>query len=257
MDLTRAKTYGRHALRLLGLLAVVGGVVVLGVLGWQWQATVTVDRVAVTGTHYAPADTVRHLARVDSGTVMETIDEALIADRVERHPWVRSARVTKQRLQGILRIGITERVPAALALGPGNRPAYYLAPSGHAMPLPDSTGLDVPLVRGLQADYHPVQPVAPPMLRTVMGALGPTDTNALVAELAVQPDSTVRLITPPLAAQGPMTVQLGEGRIRTKLRRLRAFAEQVLAARPERSIDEIDLRFEGQVVTRTTTTDES
>jgi cell division protein FtsQ len=257
MNWDRAKTYGRHALRLLGLGAVVGGVVVLGVLGWQWQATATVDRVTVTGTQHAPPDTVRHLARVDSGTVMETVDEALIADRVERHPWVRSARVATQRLQGTLRIGITERAPAALALDARGRPAYYLAPTGHAMPVPDSAGIDVPLVRGLQADYHPVQPVAPPMLRTVMGALRPTGTAPLVAELAVQPDSTVRLMTRPLGAQGPMAVRLGTGRIRTKLRRLRAFAEQALAARPERTIDEIDLRFEGQIVTRTTATDES
>jgi cell division septal protein FtsQ len=73
-------------MRRLGLAAVVGGVLVLGLLGWQWQSTVTVGTVAVSGTHHAPVDTVRRLARVDSGMVMETIDGTLVADRVSRHP---------------------------------------------------------------------------------------------------------------------------------------------------------------------------
>jgi cell division septal protein FtsQ len=83
MDSDRLKTYGSLALRLLGLLAVGGGVLVVGLLGWQWQSSVTVGQVAVSGVKQAPADTVRHLARVDSGTVMESIDGALIADRVD------------------------------------------------------------------------------------------------------------------------------------------------------------------------------
>lgn len=251
MNPDQLKTYGWLALRLLGLAAVVGGVLALGLLGWQWQSSVTVGRVAVTGVHHAPADTVRHLARVDSGTVMETIDGALVADRVARHPWVKTAEVTKQRVYRTLQVAVTERTPAALVVDASGRPAHYLDPAGYAMPLPDSGAADVPLVRGLEAEYHPLRRMAPPALRAALSALPTSGADPLVAELAVQPDSSVRLLTAPIGAHGPLPVQLGTGDIPAKLRRLRAFAEQVLATDTASSIGEIDLRFDGQVVTRT------
>ena len=255
MNYDRVKTYGHLALRVLGLAAVIGGVLVLGLLGWQWQATVQMERIAVTGTRHAPVDTVRHLARVDSGTVMETIDAALVEDRVTRHPWVRRADVTKQRARRTLLVAVTERTPAALAIDGRGDPAYYLDRHGYAMPLPDSTGYDVPLVHGLGAAYHPVRRVAPRSLRTMLGALRRTNTEALVSALAVQPDSSVRLVTAPVGDHEALPVRLGTDRLSAKLRRLRAFAEQVLATRPAAPIAEIDLRFDGQIVTRETPLD--
>jgi cell division protein FtsQ len=250
MNYDRVKTYGWLALRLLGLAAVVGGVLVLGLLGWQWQASVKMERIAVTGAQHAPADTVRHLARVDSGTVMETIDASLVADRVSRHPWIQRTDVTKQRARRTLHLAVTERTPAALAIDGRGRPAYYLDRHGYAMPLPDSTGYDVPLVRGLDTAYHPVRQIAPPSLREMLGALRRTETEALVTELMVQPDSSVRLLTAPIGEHEALPVRLGPGNVPEKLRQLRAFAEQVLTTRPDTRITEIDLRFDGQIVTR-------
>jgi cell division protein FtsQ len=255
MDSDRLKTYGSLALRLGGLLAVVGGVLVLGLLGWQWQASVTVGQVAVSGAKHAPPDTVRHLARVDSGTVMETIDASLIADRIERYPWVERATITKQRARRTLLVSVTERTPAALVVDESGRPSYYLDQTGYAMPCPDSAGYDVPLVRGLTADYHPVRRVAPPSLQTMLGALGGSDAAPLVAELEVQPDSTVQLLTTPIGKHAPMRVRIGNGQIPKKLRRLRAFAEQVLTTEPDETITEIDLRFDGQIVTQASSLD--
>jgi cell division protein FtsQ len=250
MNLDQLKTYGWLALRLLGLAAVVGGVLTLGLLGWQWQSSVTVGQVTVTGVRHAPPDTVRHLARVDSGAVMETIDGALVADRVARHPWVKTADVTKQRVYRTLQIAVTERTPAALVVDASGHPAYYLDPAGYAMPLPDSDAADVPLVRGLEAEYHPVRRVAPSALRAALSALPASGADPLVAELAVQPDSSVRLVTAPIGPHGALPVRLGTGDIPAKLRRLRVFAEQVLATDADRAIGEIDLRFDGQIVTR-------
>lgn len=222
----------------------------IGVLGWRWQSTATVKRVAVSGATNAVSDTVRHMARVDSGTVMETIDEGLIVDRVTRHPWVEAAEVTKQRTRRTLLVSVTERTPAALVIKGNGDPAYYLDRDGYAMPQPDSGGYDVPLVRGLDADYHPVQQVAPRSLRTVLRAFPGTDAEPLVAELALQPDSTVNLVTEPIGPHEALTVRLGTGQIATKLRRLRAFTEQVLITNHKKKITEIDLRFNGQIVTR-------
>lgn len=250
MNLDRAKTYGWLALRLLGLFAVGGGVLALGLLGWQWQSSVTVKKIAVTGVHHTPPDTVRHLARVDSGTVMESIDGALVADRVSRYPWVKRAEITKQRARRTLLVSVSERRPAALVIDAGGAPAYYLDRMGYAMPLPDSADYDVPLVRGLGAEYHPVQPVAPSSVQRVLSALPRAEAEPLVSELSVQPDSSVQLLTVPIGEHGTLPVQLGSDALVSKLRRLRAFAEQVLAGEPKKNIGEIDLRFDGQIVTR-------
>lgn len=255
MDLERAKTYGRLALRLFGLAAVVGGVLVLGLLGWQWQTSVEVEQVEVSGTRHAPPDTVRHLARVDSGAVMDTIDATLVADRVARHPWVKRADVTKQRMRRTLHLAITERTPAALVIDEQGRPAYYLDRAGYAMPSPDSAEYDVPLVRGIDAEYHPVGAIAPSSVQDVLSALSTTDTGVLISELAVQPDSSVRLLTAPIGEYGGLPVRLGKHDLPDRLRQLRAFVEQVLATPSDAAVAEIDLRFDGQVVTRKQTQD--
>lgn len=250
MNFDRAKTYGRMGLRLCGLVVLVGGVLALGLLGWQWQAGATVGHIAVSGTQHAPPDTVRHLARVDSGAVMSEIDLALVADRVSRHPWVERAEVTRHHLRRTLAIAVTERTPVGLVVDAQGRPAYYLDREGKAMPLPDSSSYDVPLVRGLEADYHPVRSMAPPSLQRVLAGLTVVESSDLVAEVEVQADSSVHLVTEPVGEHGALPVRLGDGNVVAKLRALGAFARQVLAARPEAPIAQIDLRFDGQVVTR-------
>jgi len=252
------KTYGRLALRLLGLGAVMGGVLALGLLGWQWQTTVQMEEVSVTGVRHAPADTVRSLARLEPGVVMENIDAAMVEDRVTRHPWIERAEVTKQRSRRTVMIEVSERAPAALVVDGRGTPAFYLDQNGYAMPLPDSTGYDVPLVRGLDATYHPVRQIAPASLRGLLSSLPTSVADPLVAEVAVQPDSSIRLITAPIGDYGSIPVRLGDGDYSGKLRQLRAFAEQVLlppTPSTDSTIAEIDLRFDGQIVTRTTPRD--
>ena len=249
-----ANTFGRRALRFAGIGLLVAGIVALGLLGWQWRATATVDRVAVTGTQHAPADTVRRLARVDRSASMMAVEPTLVADRVVRHPWIKTATVTPQWMYGVLAISVTERTPAALAVDPQGRPAYYLDRAGHAMPLPDSAGYDVPLVWGLDAEAPWTQPdtvQTPASLRRVLKGLPKADVTDLVAEIELRADDTVQLTTTPIGPHDALPVRLGTGDVPRKLRTLRAFARQVLGASSPTPIEHIDLRFDGQVVTRT------
>jgi len=177
-----------------------------------------------------------------------------VADRVARHPWVKGATVEKKWMQGALMIAVTERIPAALTVDAQGCPAYYLDRSGHAMPLPDSVGYDVPLVRGLEAEAPWTRPdtvQSPSSLRRVLRALPETGTADLVAEIEMQSDDAIRLTTTPIGAHEALPVHLGSGDVPRKLRTLRAFARQVLASSPDKPIERIDLRFDGQVVTQT------
>ncbi len=254
----KASTFGRHALRVTGSGLLVVGVVALGLLGWQWRANVTVDRVAVTGAQHAPPDTLRHLAGVGRGTAMTAVAPTLVADRVARHPWVKGATVETRWMQGTLVVAVTERTPAALAVDAQGRPAYYLDRSGHAMPLPDSAGHDVPLVQGLEAEAPWTRPdtaQSPSSLRRVLRALPEVGAADLVAEIEMRADDAIRLTTTPIGPHDALPVHLGRGNAARKLRTLRAFARQVLASPPQEPVERIDLRFDGQVVTRTQSLD--
>ncbi|PSQ90297.1 MAG: cell division protein FtsQ, partial [Bacteroidetes bacterium QS_4_64_154] len=213
-----ANTFTRRILRLAGVALLVAGVGALGVLGWRWRASATVDRVAVTGTQHAPPDSVRRLARVDSPH------------------WT----------YGTLTVAVTERTPAALAVDRLGRPAYYLDRAGYAMPLPDSAGYDVPIVRGLDADApwtRPDSAQSPSSLRRVLAALPDAGVADLVAEIEVRRDESVQLTTAPVGSHDAIPVRLGAGDVSKKLRTLRAFARQVLARRTDGPIEHIDLRF--------------
>lgn len=256
------KKYGRLAARLGAIAAVAGGVFVLGLLGWQWQASATVDHVVVSGARHAPVDTLRRLAQVDSGGTMDAVNPALVADRVARHPWVASADVTLRRATRTLAIDVTERTPAALVVDAEGRPSLYLDAAGYGLPVPRQTAAasdgpdvegeppNVPLVYGLRAPYHPMRVMAPPMLRDVLAALHDAETNRLIDAVTVHRDSSVTLLTAPVGGRDPATVRLGRGDVPGKLARLRAFARQVLAPTDAPPIREIDLRFDGQIVTR-------
>lgn len=245
------KNLGRLVARLLGVAVLVGAVVGVAWMGWQWQSHATVQRVAVTGAQHAPADTLRHLARVDTGMTMNSLSPRVIADRVTRHPWVQTVDVRLSHGSGTVELAVTERTPAALVMSASGRPAYYLDTTGYALPLVSDVAYDVPLVHGLTQDPHPTQPVAPAPLRETLQALARVDdTEALVAAVVMQGDDRVQLLTEPIGAHESLPVLVRPRDLPAQLRRLRAFARQVLATRPGAAVAEIDVRFDDQVVTR-------
>ena len=243
-----SSTYHRWTRR-LGLAAALAVVVVLGVLGWRWQATLSVSAVSVVGTTHAPPDSLRALARVDTGTALYDIEPTLVEDRVRRHPWVQDASVMRLPT-GTLRISVTERTPVALAMTTDGTPAFYVDRHGFCMPLPDSADYDVPLLYGVAEAYSPTQPVAHAAVRKLLDALTASDARDLVAELAVQPDSSLRLYTRPTTAHDAIRVEVGRDAFPRKLRRLQAFWTQAVQPRPSTQFSAIDLRFDSQIVTK-------
>jgi cell division protein FtsQ len=245
-----SSTYQRWT-RGLGLAAALAVVVALGALGWRWQATLDVSAVSVVGTTHAAPDSLRALARVDTGTALYDVEPALVEDRVRRYPWVQDASVMRLPT-GTLRISVTERTPAALAMTTDGTPAFYLDRHGFCMPLPDSADYDVPLLHGLADAYSPTQPVAHAAARDLLVALAASDAHDLVAELTVQPDSTLRLYTRPTTAHDAIRVEMGRDAFPRKLRQLQAFWTQAVQPRPGTQFSVIDLRFDSQIVTKET-----
>ena len=177
-----------------------------------------------------------------------------MADRVRRTPWVREAHV-RRRPTGTLAIAVEERAPVALVVGADGRPSHYLDAEGYGLPLRPGDPFDVPLLRGAVPAYHPTRPVESAALRDLLAALAGADaeTDALVSEVVVGSGGDALLRTSPEGGHGALAVRLGVGGYAGKLRRLRLFWEQAVLPRPEARYESLDLRFDGQIVTRETT----
>ncbi len=239
----------RGVLLTLGLL----GLGSLGVLGWQWMAALRCERIEIHGLHHADSTALLHLAQVDTGMVLFDIDPAMVADRVRRHPWVRTARAMRLPT-GTFTISVRERAPVVLVLDQRGRPDHYLDRAGFAMPLTPGALYDVPLLRGLRERAHPVRPLQDERVRALLLALVDADaqTDALVSELEMQPSGEVVLHTTPVGARGSIVVWLGRDDFAEKLARLRAFWHQAVLPQPDKTFALIDLRFNSQIVTRET-----
>ena len=248
------RTHQQKTARRRRLLRVAAGVVLAAALvaAWVWQRTLPLERVDVVGAVYAPADEVVALTRaVPDSVALFSLSPALVADRAQRHPWV--ARATARRLPtGTLRIAVEEREPVVLVLDDAGRASHFLDADGFAMPADAASPalFDVPVLTGAPA-YHPAQPVADAGLRSFLAALARADeaTQSLVSDVAWGRRAT--LWTTPVAGHGSVPVRLAtDAGHDDQLRRLRAFWDQAVLPQPGVRFDVVDLRFDGQVVTR-------
>ena len=142
----------------------------------------------------------------------------------------------------------------ALVMDARGRAAHYVDRSGFAMPLASAAVYDLLLIRGLRERYHPVRRLQNKPVRAFLDAFARLDaeTNALVSELDVAPRGDLRLRTTPTDARGSFHVWLGRDDFDEKLNRLRAFWQQAVLPQPDKNFSVIDLRFDGQIVTRET-----
>jgi len=233
--------------RRLALVALALGLVA----AWVWQRTLPLKQVAVVGNVQAQDEDVIRLVRTTPDSVaLFSLTPALIASRAERHPWVREAHI-RRLPTGTLRVRVEERQPAALVLGADGRPSHFLDASGYAMPMRRGALADVPVLRGAIPDYHPTQPVPSRSLRELLAALASADaeTDALISEVVWAPSKTT-LWTTPTSDRETLPVRLGRTGQADQLRRLHAFWTQAVLPRPDAPIEAVDLRYEGQVVTK-------
>ena len=253
------RRFPRRWLHLAGTVLVCMAVLGVAVLGWRWHRSIPVRQVVVKGATHAVPDTLARLARVDTGQALYGLQPRLVADRAERHPWVRSAEVSRYP-DGTLRITVEERTPAALVLhtgdeAPAGEAAYYLDAAGYPLPLADSmAAFDVPLVRGLDEAFQPLQPTGHASLRRLLAILKERPAaDALVSEVRVGEGEGITLYTVPDGRGQSVAVRLGTGAFSQKLHRLTAFWHQAVREKPHTAFYQIDLRFDEQIVARQAT----
>jgi cell division protein FtsQ len=235
--------------RLLLLAVFAGGVAIAAGAAHVYNA-VPLRAVVVDGAVNADTVDVLRLAGLPDSAAMVDVDARLVADRIQRHPWIRAAHV-RRLPTGTLHIDIIERSPVALVVDAGGRPDRYLDADGYELPVSAGAGFDVPLLRGripVAANTRAVDDGNLVELLRALGGVTP-EVDALISELHYNPPE-VWLRTTPVTGHSSLSVRLGTGGYADKLERLRAFYDQAVLTRPGRPFQVIDLRFDGQVVTR-------
>lgn len=141
------------------LVAVVIALALIGLLAGAWLARHALGRglaalelgrarVTVSGNEYLSPDEVRRASGLDERVSFFRVDLDKARGRLLQNRRVREARLSR-RLNGEVRLDITERVPAALALY--GRPVEVAADGTVLPPLVSGVLPDLPVVTGLAA----------------------------------------------------------------------------------------------------------
>lgn len=220
-------------------------------LGWKWIESVPVRAVVVDAPPHIPGDEIRTLAGVDTTQMLFALNPNELAARVQTHPWVRTAAIGRIP-DGTLKISVTARSPVARLIDTSGRPGAYIDATGRILPDDVHAAFNVPLLRGAPMAPDRVDPEEHPLLVELLNALGTAgpSADALLSEILLNENRSVTAYLNPAAGQTTVRVALGKDDFENKLKRLAAFWHQVVVPRPGERIDEIDLRFDSQIVVR-------
>lgn len=182
------------------------------------------------------------LTGVRIGDNLVATDLSAVRSRVEDHPWVAHATVTRD-LPHTLRIVVDEREPALIL---SLDQLYYVDVNGVAFkPVAVGDNYDFPVLTGLtRRDFEHDPEFAADILRDALRILDAAETsgaleNTEISELHVEHDEFT-LTT----VDASLVVRIGSGGFSKKFKRL----ERVRSAGGTAHARHVDLRFDSQVV---------
>lgn len=224
------------ALLVLGL-AIVGGL--------YWSSTMTVQKIHFEGNHFVPT---ADLQKVDvpMGMSPDSMDFEQIMQRFDKIAYVKQAKISIEP-SGDLMVHITERQPLAMLVDGNHK--IYVDSDGVRLPLKLGNSVDVPILYGFNA-----KPMSDTLkskgFKTVASFLTEVNRNpvsdATISEVAWTKNEGVVAVT----NQNGVKLIFGSGGFAKRLRNWEAFYGQVIKQKGIEKMRSIDLRFEGQIVTR-------
>jgi cell division protein FtsQ len=233
-----------------GLMTILLVLMIAGIwfAAWSWSDNLTVTGVIVRGNVHVTADEIAGMFALPDSVRFSDIDLGAIQERVLRHPYVRRASVNKD-FPSTIRVTIDERTPAALLVG--SRMALLDA-DGVVMPVRHGDPMrDLAVISGSftipQAGDTLKHPGVENALRVIRATRAADDlVHHLFSEIRVQKDDGLLLYT----AEGGVPVILGKDIRAEQLVAFREFWLNEVVPVGSNLIQSIDLRFDGQIITR-------
>jgi cell division protein FtsQ len=232
------------------LVPLLAGLVVLCLFSWEWKDSLKVQRVSVRGARILTAQQIFALAGVPSSSPMYGIDLFDVRQRILTQPFIKSATVSRS-FPNILRIDVIERVPIASLSGGVLR---YVDADGMVLPFVGVPAkLDLPVISGISGTQN--------------ARVGDTVANndlkqaILVLQTAQQIDSSLYHLVSEVNMNGGgdivlysteagIPIILGRDGIARKLLTLQSFWTDFVKTDSVSRLQQVDLRFEDQVVVR-------
>lgn len=224
--------------------------IVLGLGTWGWFMTIELDRIIITGAENASVADIENLAVLSVGEKIFNIDVALVSARIERHPWISKARISRLPT-GTLRIRIEESTPVVLVLDLSGRRAFYLDREGVRLAPVVDRPYDVPIFRGYSDGFDETGETANGTVREFLRVLADDLSGAgdMISEVKLI-SQKIELRLEPVGNHGAVPVMLGSSEFEEKFERLHAFWYQVMLPGQEQDFGRIDLRYDSQIVVR-------
>ncbi|WP_103665410.1 cell division protein FtsQ/DivIB [Gracilimonas amylolytica] len=225
-----------------GIMMVIAVAVLAAV---YWTRTVTVDELDINALTFTEPEEIEAAASVPFGIQPDSLDIQAVVQRVEELRYVRSV-VPYIEPSGDLRLTVSEREPIAMLID-GSQRAYVDA-EGVILPILENKTRDVPLLYGYSVHAtdtlkdEPFSQVRDFLMKAKVDQFG----WATISEVAFDPvDGVVAL-----SHENGVKLLFGRNDFEMKLENWKAFYKQVVRTKGIQSMQQVDLRFSNQVVTR-------
>lgn len=227
---------------------IAGAILVLGlavIAGLYWNSTLTVQQVEFAGNHFVSTDELKKI-EVPTGINPDSMDFRQIRSRFEQISYVEQADISVQP-SGNLMINITERQPIALLADGSTK--IYVDQDGLRLPMKLGKTVDVPILYGFSA-LPMSDTLKSEAFKTTADFLITVRSNkvsdATISEVAWTKNEGIVALT----NQNGVKLVFGKGDFANRLRNWEAFYGEVVKKKGIEAMRTIDLRFEGQIVTR-------
>lgn len=220
------------------------GVSVIAAL--YWNRNVTVNDIEVSDTYYTTQEEIIAAAAIPAGIKPDSLDLNSVTTRVEALTYVRSV-IPYIEPSGDLRLTVRERTPIAVLVKGSDR--IYVDAEGVRLPILEAKTEDLPLVYGFSAtmskdtldsdDFRQIRDF-------LVGARKNEFGWATISEVAYSVEEGVVA----LSHENGVKLLFGTNDFETKLRNWEAFYAEIVRTKGIRTMQQVDLRFTNQVITR-------
>ena len=216
------------------------------IAGYYFNRTTVVKKVIVAGNKFTPDQEVIKRAAVPMNTSPDSLPYLRIIKNVEELPYVKEAMVQVIPPRTLL-IRVNERQPIGTLAGQKGKP--YFDSAGVVLPRIPGKAVNVPLVYGLRhvAYGDTLKGKAANEITAFLQAAQEHPFASLtLSEVAYDPETGVVA----LSQDNGVKLLFGRGDYDRALRNWTAFYQQVVPRKGMDKLAYVDLRFDGQVVTK-------
>ena len=243
-----AKRARKIGIILMALLVL--GFVAVALKANAWKYELPISGVRVEGNAIVGTPEILRLAAIPKGEKLFTVDLGAVRERIKKNPYLRLVSVNRQGPEGIS-IGVVERQPVAILVAD---PLLYLDEEGTVLPPARSENLfDLPVITGAfpASDCVPGKRVTTEGLHDAIRLLVSSreigdELFRRISEVQVLEGGELMLHT----AEGGVPVLVGRDQFGAKLVKFDGFWREIVDRRGPQRLQQVDLRFEDQVVVR-------